>query len=186
MGANFGLHEQSRAAAKPLGFHAPATQSLYQSGRVSLERGHKPRRQRDREHGAPREPRRLHQPVVVEPEGVCGERERDRGETAGVEERARELGRRHVERPDHRDRRTAPEHRAGQAFHERRQHEQRGGRAHRTDQIRPAARDGRSQADGQQHHRKRGHRDGVPGQQRRRGQAEQERRRRSRPHRSPE
>src|SRR5207249_11001056 len=62
---------------------------------------------------------------------------------SGVEERARELGRRHVERPDDRNRRPAPEHRPGQAFDERRQHEQPHGGAHRTNEIRPPAPDGR-------------------------------------------
>ena len=84
---------------------------------------------------------------MVEPERVHGEGERNRGESARIEERAGELRRGDVQRPDDRDRRPAPEHRPGEPLDERRQHEQCRCRADRANEIGPATRDGGSEAD---------------------------------------
>ena len=112
--------EQGRVAARSLERDAAAADRLGEAGGVALERGHEPRGKRDRERGAAGAAGRRYQPVVVEQERVGREREPERGQPQGVERCLEELRRRHVERPEHRDRRPLPENRPVRARPEER------------------------------------------------------------------
>ena len=144
--------EQRRVAARALEPDAAAPDRLGETRRVALERGHEPCGERDRERGAPGAAGGRDEPVVVEQERVGGEGEPERGQPQGVERRLEELRRRHVERPEHRDRRPLPEDRPVRARpEERREHEDAETSRERAEEIDAAAVGGRTQADGEQH-----------------------------------
>jgi hypothetical protein len=92
------------------------------------------------------------EPVVVEQERVGGEGEPEGGQPQGVERGLEDLGRRHIERPEHRNRRPLPEDRPVRARpEERREHEDAETSRERAVEIDAAAVGGGAQADGEQH-----------------------------------
>ena len=91
---------------------------------------------------------------MVEQERVGREREPERDQPERVQRRLVELRRRHVERPEHRDRRPFPEDRPVRARpEERREHEDAEAARQRAVEVDAAPLRRRAQADGEQHDR---------------------------------
>ena len=157
----------ARVAARPLQPHASPPHRLGEPGGIALERRHEPRRQRHRERRPPRTSGRRDEPVVVEQERVGGEREPQRGEPQRVQRRLGELGRRHVERPEHRQRRPFPEHRpVRRRPQKRREHEHAEAAREHAEEVDAAASGRRAQADREQDGGQQGDRPDAVGQQR--------------------
>ena len=129
-----------------------APNRLGEAGGVALERGHEPCGKCNRQRGAPGGAGRSNEPVVVEQERVGGEGKPEGGQPQGVERGLEDLCRRHVERPEHRDRGPLPEDRPVRARpEERREHEDAKTGRERAVEIDAAAVGGSTQADGEQH-----------------------------------
>ena len=174
-------HERRDEAGVPAGAvdgnTAPA-HGLGQARAVPFERRDEAGRESDRECGAPREPGRGDETVMVDEERVHREREGDRDEAKRLERRDLELLAGDVELAEDRDRRARPEDVEAERRQERgeQQHPEAG--AEDADEVRAPARGRCPQRDGQENRGENGDGGELLGEQGRRGRRSQEERRR--------
>src|SRR5438105_2957216 len=172
----------ARSAGRLFRESSPATvtdpeKRVHEARRIALERRHEPGREHDRERGTARERGALHEPVVVEQKRVGGEGERERSQTQRLEERAAKLLRGHVERAEDGHLRAAPEDVPADRLDER-GHDEDGARGDEDgEQIRPRTAPRAPKTHRKQKQDDRGHGRGAVGQQRRRAERGEQKRR---------